>query len=436
MFESLTEKLSSVFNRLRGKGRLSEADVQEALKAVRLALLEADVHFKVAKELVDSVRARAVGQEVLASLTPAQQVVKVVHEELARVMGQEASELKIKGGVPFVLMLVGLQGSGKTTTAAKLAMLLKTKGKSSLLVSGDVTRPAAFLQLKRLGERIGVPTYEDGDDKDPVKYCVAAVAHARVKGYDAVILDTAGRLAVDNELMEELRKTKAQIQPQEVILVTDGMTGQDAVNLGKVFEQGLGLDGIVLTKMEGDARGGAALSIRSVTGKPVKFLGVSEKLDGLEVFHPERMASRILGMGDVLSFIEKAEAAYDEKEARELEKKLKKETFTLEDFRDQLREIKKMGSLEELMAMIPGIGKLVRGQQVQLDEGQLVRVEAIINSMTRKERANYLVLNGSRRKRVAQGSGTTVAEVNQVIKRFVEMRKMLKRYSRKGRFHF
>lgn len=436
MFESLTDKLTAAFNRLKGKGRLSEADVHEALKAVRLALLEADVHFKVARDLVESVRARAVGQEVLTSLTPAQQVVKVVHEELARLLGQEASELKIKGSPPFTLMLVGLQGSGKTTTAAKLAKLLKEKGKSVLLVCGDVYRPAAFLQLKRLGERIGAAVYDEAQNKDPVSYCVGVVAHARNKGFDAVILDTAGRLAVDNDLMEELRKIKAQIQPQEIILVADGMTGQDAVNLGKVFEEGIGLDGIILTKMDGDARGGAALSIRSVTGKPVKFLGIGEKLDGLEAFHPERMASRILGMGDVLSLIEKAEAAYDEKKARELEKKIKKEAFTLEDFRDQLQEIKKMGSLEELLSMIPGVGRLVRTQGVKLDEKQLVRVEAIINSMTKKERANYLILNGSRRKRVAKGSGTNVAEVNQVVKRFMEMRKMMKRYSGKGRFHF
>lgn len=431
MFESLADKLAGAFRKLRSRGRLTEADVDEALKEVRLALLEADVHFRVAREFVQAVRARAVGQEVLSSLTPAQQVVKVVHEELCHLLGEEAQEIRPQGIPPYLLMLVGLQGSGKTTSAAKLAKALKEKGKRVLLVCSDVTRPAAYLQLKRLGDALGVLTYDEAQGQGPVDYCGQARDFARSRAYDVAILDTAGRLAVDNELMEELRKIKAEVRPQEMLLVADGMTGQDAVNLARVFHERLGIDGIILTKMDGDARGGAALSMRSVTSRPIRYLGVSEKLEGLELFHPERMASRILGMGDVVTLIEKAEAAYDLKQAKELERKVRKESITLEDFRDQLLQIKKMGPLEELISMIPGWGKLTRGQGIRIDEKELARVEAIINSMTKKERANYQILNGSRRKRIAQGSGTTVAQVNQVVKRFVDMKKMMKRFAGK-----
>ena len=437
MFESLTEKLNAVFKRLRGKGRLDAGDVDEALKQVRLALLEADVHFKVAKDFIEGVRGRAIGQEILSSLTPAQQVIKIVHEELTRLMGGEAVGLNLRGSPPLTFMLVGLQGSGKTTTAAKLARHLKRMGRRPLLVCADVKRPAGHLQLKRLGEQVEVATYEGAIDSDPLNYCLQALSFSRRQGYDSIILDTAGRLAVEDDLMEELKGIKEGVRPQETLLVADGMTGQDAVNLGRVFNQSLGIDGVILTKMDGDARGGAALSIKAVTGRPVKFLGVGEKIDGLEPFHPDRMAQRILGMGDVLSLIEKAEALYDQERAREIEKKIRRESFTLEDFRDQVRQIRRMGSIEELLSMIPGVGKLTKIQGIRPDDRQLIRVEAIINSMTKRERANYLIIDGSRRRRIARGSGTTVAEVNQVIRRFAEMKKMMKRLSqKKGRFHF
>jgi signal recognition particle subunit SRP54 len=432
MFESLSDKLTAIFSRLKGKGHLTELDVREALKQVRMALLEADVHFRVAKEFVAAVEARAVGQEVLKSLTPGQQVVKVVREELAQLLGDEAEEIRVKGAQPYCLMLVGLQGSGKTTSAAKLARILKEKGKRCLLGCADVTRPAAFLQLKRLADQVGVPVYDQEGESNPVAYCTRAARSAQDNGYQVVIFDTAGRLAVDNELMEELRQIKARVQPQEVLLVADGMTGQDAVNLGKAFHDSLGLDGVILTKMDGDARGGAALSLRSVTGCSIRYLGVGEKLDGLELFHPDRMAQRILGMGDVLSLIEKASTAYDQEQAEELERKVRKDSFTLEDFRDQLQQIKKMGPLEELISMIPGLGRQARLKDVQIDERELTRVEAIINSMTIKERRNHLILNGSRRKRIARGSGTTVADVNRLVKKFMEMRKMMKKVSRSG----
>ncbi len=432
MFESLTDKLTAIFSGLKSKGHLGEPDVRQALKQVRMALLEADVHFRVAKEFVSAVEARAVGQEVLKSLTPGQQVVKIVREELVRLLGDEAQEIRVRGALPYCLMLVGLQGSGKTTSAAKLARMLKEKGNRCLLGCADVTRPAAFLQLKKLGDQLGVPVYEQEKGRDPVAYCVRARKYAQEQGYQVVLFDTAGRLAVDNELMEELRQIKTRIQPQEVLLVADGMTGQDAVNLGKTFHDSLGIDGVILTKMDGDARGGAALSLRSITGCSIRYLGVGERLDGLELFHPDRMAQRILGMGDILSLIEKATTVYDQQKAEELERKVRKDSFTLEDFRDQLQQIRKLGPLQELVSMIPGVGRLARAQGVQIDERELTRVEAVINSKTTKERSNHLILNGSRRRRIAQGSGTTVADVNRVVKKFVEMRKMMKKVSRRG----
>ena len=432
MFESLTDKLTAIFSGLKSKGHLGELDVRQALKQVRMALLEADVHFRVAKEFISAVEARAVGQEVLKSLTPGQQVVKIVREELVRLLGDEAQEIRVRGALPFCLMLVGLQGSGKTTSAAKLAKVLKEKGNRCLLACADLTRPAAFLQLKKLGDQLGVPVYDQEKERDPVAYCTRARKYAQEQGYQVVLFDTAGRLAVDNELMEELRQIKTRIQPQEVLLVADGMTGQDAVNLGKTFHESLGIDGVILTKMDGDARGGAALSLRSITGCSIRYLGVGERLDGLELFHPDRMAQRILGMGDILSLIEKATTVYDQEKAEELERKIRKDSFTLEDFRDQLQQIRKLGPLQELVSMIPGVGRLARAQGVQIDERELTRVEAVINSMTTKERRNHIILNGSRRRRIAQGSGTTVADVNRVVKKFVEMRKMMKKVSRKG----
>ena len=430
MFESLSSKLDAVFKKLKGHGKLTEQNIQDALKEVRIALLEADVNFKVVKDFIQSVQGRAIGQDVMASLTPAQQLIKIVKEELTTLMGGEGLGIQLSGTPPVPIMLVGLHGCGKTTTTGKLARYFQEKKKRPYLVPADVYRPAAIDQLQRLGQELNVDFYRPDPSQKPLDICAKAREIAFKQGHDLMLIDTAGRLHIDEALMLELREIKAHIKPKEVLLVADAMTGQDAVTIAKSFSERLGIDGIILTKMDGDARGGAALSIKSVTQKPIKFIGVGEKLDALELFHPERMASRILGMGDVLTLIEKAEATFDEKKARELEKKIRKDAFTLDDFRDQLQQIRKMGSLESILGMIPGLSKKMGGMGgLQVDEKELVRVEAIINSMTPRERANVLVINGSRRLRIANGSGTTVQDVNQLLKRYTEARKMMKRFT-------
>ena len=430
MFEDLSSKLETVFKKLRGHGKLTEENIQEALREVRIALLEADVHFKVVKDFIQSVQQRAVGQEVMASLTPAQQLIKIVQEELTSLMGGAGQDIVLSGSPPVPLMLVGLHGSGKTTTAAKLARYFREKKKRPYLIPADVYRPAAIEQLQKLGEELKVDYYRPEPSQTPLEISLKGREAALKGGYDLMLIDTAGRLHVDEALMLELREIKTQIRPKEVILVADAMTGQDAVNIAKNFNERLGIDGVILTKMDGDARGGAALSIRSVTQKPIKFVGVGEKLDALELFHPDRMASRILGIGDVLTLIEKAETAFDEKQAKELERKIRKDAFTLEDFRDQLQQIRKMGSLESILGMIPGLPKNMGGPEgLNVDEKELVRVEAIINSMTPRERANFTLVNGSRRLRIARGSGTTVQDVNQLLKRYAQARKMMKRFA-------
>ena len=432
MFDTLTDKLSSVFKKLRGHGKLSEQNITEALKEVRLALLEADVNFKVVKDLIERIRTRAVGQEVLGSLTPAQQVVKIVHEELISLMGGSGSGLNLSFKPPIPIMLVGLQGSGKTTTAGKLGKFLREKGRKPYLVPADVRRPAAIEQLKKLGEQLGIPVFNPDPQESPLTICQKALKWADEEGGDVVLIDTAGRLHIDEELMKELEEIKKEIIPREILLVADAMTGQDAVNVAKKFNETLEIHGVILTKLDGDARGGAALSIKAVTGKPIKFIGVGEKLDALELFYPDRMASRILGMGDVLSLIEKAQEAIDEKKAEELQKKLLKDTFTLEDFREQLQQIKKMGSIEQILSMIPGMGRLKLPKDLQGSEQELTKIEAIINSMTREERRRPEILNGSRRLRIAKGSGTTVQDVNQLLKQYLQTKKMLRQFRRGG----
>jgi signal recognition particle subunit SRP54 len=428
MFEGLSDRLGQVFKRLRDRGKLSEADVNAALREVRLALLEADVHYKVTKSFVESIRTRAVGQEVMGSLTPAQQVVAIVHEELTALMGGASTELDLSGSGPRTVMLVGLQGSGKTTTAGKLAKMMLANGRKPLLVPADIRRPAAIAQLKKLGEQVGVPVFDSSPDMNVVHICQAALGQAAQEALDTLIVDTAGRLQIDEPLMDELAAIKSRLKPSETLLVADAMTGQEAVAVAGEFNARLELTGIVLTKIEGDARGGAALSMRQVTGRPIKLMGVGEKLDALEVFHPERLASRILGMGDVLSLIEKAGQAVDHEEAARLEEKVRRADFTLEDFRDQLKKIKKMGSLESLLGMIPGMGRIKSDQMG--DPKELGRAEAIINSMTPEERRRPQILNGSRRKRIARGSGTTPADVNRLLKNFMAMQKMMKRLGR------
>mgnify|MGYP001440874763 FL=1 len=432
MFDSLTDKLSSVFKKLRGHGKLTEQNITEALKEVRLALLEADVNFKVVKDFMERIRSRAVGQEVLESLTPAQQVIKVVHEELIALMGGMSSALNLSYQPPIPIMLVGLQGSGKTTTVGKLGKFLKDKGRKPYLVPADVQRPAAIEQLKKLGEQLGLPVFDPDPKESPLTICRKALSWADGEGGDVLLIDTAGRLHIDEPLMKELEEIRREIIPREILLVADAMTGQDAVNVARRFNEALDIQGVILTKLDGDARGGAALSIKAVTGKPIKFIGVGEKLDALEVFHPDRMASRILGMGDVLSLIEKAQEAIDTKTAQELEKKLLKDTFTLEDFREQLQQIKKMGSIDQILSMIPGMSRLKLPQDLQGSEKELVKVEAIINSMTRQERRSPEVLNGSRRLRIAKGSGTTVQDVNQLLKQYLQMKKMLRQFKKGG----
>lgn len=432
MFESLSEKLNKTFKTLRGRGRLSEKNIQDALKEVRLALLEADVNYKVVKKFIEDIRGQALGQEVLESLTPGQQVIKIVNAELTRLMGETRQELNLTGRTPFTIMLVGLQGSGKTTTAAKLALHLRKRGRSPYLVPADVYRPAAIDQLTKLGAQLKLPVFSSDGQKKPEDICAEALSRSGSVGSDILLIDTAGRLHIDQELMAELERIKERISPTETLLVADAMTGQDAVNVAKHFNETLDISGVILTKMEGDARGGAALSLRAVTGKPIKFIGVGEKLDALEPFFPDRMASRILGMGDVLSLIDKAQSAFDEKEARKLEKKLKKREFDLEDFQGQLKQIKKLGSLEQILGMLPGMGQLKQLKKLKPDEKELVKIEAIINSMTKEERRHHKIINGSRRKRIARGSGTKVQDVNRLLKNFVQTKKMMETFTKKG----
>ena len=430
MFQSLTEKLANAFKRFRNKGKLTEADVREGMREVKRALLEADVNFKVVRDFISEVTERAVGQEVLESLLPAQQIVKIVNEELIKLMGSETAKLEISPKPPTVVMMAGLQGAGKTTHAAKIAKLMKSKGKNPLLVACDIYRPAAIDQLKIVGEAAGIPVFSLGNKVSPVEIAKAGVEHARKNGYDMVFLDTAGRLHIDDELMEELEKIRDQVEPTEILLVIDAMLGQDAVNVAKTFNERLELTGVVLTKLDGDTRGGAALSVRYVTGKPIKFIGTGEKLDMIEQFHPDRMASRILGMGDVLSLIEKAEAAYDAKTAAEMEKKMREQTFTLEDFLVQLRQLKKMGNLEQILGMMPGVNASAL-KDANIDEKQTAKTEAIVLSMTPKERMDPSVIGGSRRRRIAKGSGTTVEDVNRLLKQFDQMKKLMKQFSGK-----
>ncbi|HOX14699.1 MAG TPA: signal recognition particle protein [Smithellaceae bacterium] len=431
MFESLAEKLEGIFKKLKGRGVLNEESVNAALKEIRMALLEADVNFKVVKDFIEDVRLRAIGKEVLESITPGQQVVKIVHDRLVELMGNTSANIKFGSRIPAPIMLVGLQGCGKTTTAAKLARIL-SREKRVYLVSADVYRPAAMEQLAVLGGQIKAGVFEAGTLRDPVKICADAVEQAKKEGYEVIIIDTAGRLHIDDLLMDELRKIKDKVNPAEILYVADAMTGQDAVNVGTKFNELIGIDGVIMTKMDGDARGGAALSLKAVVGKPLKFVGIGEKIDALEVFHPERMASRILGMGDILSLVEKAQATIDEKTARQMEQSLRKSDFSLEDFRNQLRQIKKMGSLKDMMGMIPGMGKIKALKDAQPDDKELVKITAMIDSMTQKERYNYLLIDGRRRKRIALGSGTTVQDVNRLLKNYVEIRKMMKKINSKG----
>jgi len=432
MFDSLTDKLGSIFKKLRGHGKLTEQNITEAIKEVRLALLEADVHFKVVKDFIERVRSRAIGQEVMESLTPAQQVVKIVHEELISLMGGVSSSLNLSYKPPIPIMLVGLQGSGKTTTAGKLGKFLKDKGRKPYLVPADVRRPAAIEQLQKLGEQLGIPVFNPNPQESPLKILREALRWVDSQNGDLLLMDTAGRLHIDEALMRELEEIKRELTPREILLVADAMTGQDAVNVARRFNEALDIHGVILTKLDGDARGGAALSIKAVTGKPIKFIGVGEKLDALEIFHPDRMASRILGMGDVLSLIEKAQEAIDAKKAQELEKKLLKEAFSLEDFLEQLQQIKKMGSIEQILSMIPGMGRFKLPEDIQGSEKELVKVEAIINSMTKEERRSPEILNGSRRLRIARGSGTTVQDVNKLLKQYLQTKKMLRQFKRSG----
>ena len=427
VFGNLSEKLQDIFARLRGRGKLTEKDVDAALREVRLALLEADVNFRVVKDFVSRVKSRAMGQEVLTSLAPGHQVIKIVNDELTQLLGGKASPLNMASTPPTKIMLVGLQGSGKTTSAAKLAVMLGKRGNRPLLVAADIYRPAAIKQLQVLGEGAGIPVFNMGQGQSPVNICKAAVEHARSHGNDVIIFDTAGRLHVDDELMDELGAIKEAVNPNEILLVVDAMTGQDAVNVAAAFEERLGLGGVVLTKLDGDARGGAALSIAAVTGKPIKFAATGEKLTDLEIFHPDRMASRILGMGDVLSLIEKAEEVMDQEKVKALGQKLTTAQFTFDDFLEQLNQVKRMGPLDQVIGMIPGLAGAKQLKGLQVDEGQLQKVEAIINSMTVLERRTPSLINGSRRKRIARGSGTTVQDVNRLVKQFNQTRELIKK---------
>ncbi|MBO8155265.1 MAG: signal recognition particle protein [Bacillaceae bacterium] len=426
-FEGLADRLQKTIQKIKGKGKVTEADVKEMTREVRLALLEADVNFKVVKDFIKKIKERAVGQEVMESLTPGQQVIKVVQDELTTLMGGEQSKIAVAKKPPTVIMMAGLQGAGKTTTTGKLANLLRKKyNRNPLLVAADVYRPAAINQLQTLGKQLSMPVFSLGTEANPVDIAKQAIEHAREEHYDYVIIDTAGRLHVDENLMDELKQIKESVNPDEVFLVVDAMTGQDAVNVAESFDEQLDVTGVILTKLDGDTRGGAALSIKAVTGKPIKFAGMGEKLDQLEPFHPERMASRILGMGDVLTLIEKAQEQVDEKKAKELEEKMRSMSFTFEDFLEQMEQVRNMGPLDELLGMLPGANKIKGLKNVQVDEKQIKHVEAIIQSMTREERLNPDMINASRKKRIAKGSGTSVSQVNRLLKQFNDMKKMMK----------
>jgi len=432
VFEGLADKLQGALQKLKSKGKLTEKDVKEAMREVKLALLEADVNFKVVKDFIDKVKERAVGSEVMESLTPGQQVVKIVNEELTALMGTTQSKLTFSSKPPTIIILVGLQGAGKTTTAGKLGGYLKKSGKRPLLVAGDIYRPAAIKQLQVVGGQLDIPVFTMGDKISPVDIAKAGLEHAGKHGNDVVIIDTAGRLHIDETLMDELENIKVSVKPQEILLVVDAMTGQDAVNVAESFNDKLGIDGVILTKLDGDTRGGAALSVRAVTNKPIKFAGMGEKLDDLEPFYPDRMASRILGMGDVLSLIEKAQASFDEKKAIELERKIRTQEFTFDDFLDQLQQMKNMGPLSQLLEMIPGANNK-QLKNLEINEKELVHVEAMIKSMTKEERKNPGIINGSRRKRIALGSGMTVNKVNNLLKQFEQTKKMMKQFSDMGK---
>jgi len=434
MLDNLTSRLQNIFSKIKSRGVLKEADVEAALREIRLALLEADVHFKVAKELIAAIREKAVGQEVLDSLTPGQQVIKIVNAELINILGKTTSTLQLASKPPTIIMLAGLQGSGKTSTAAKLALHLRKKGSKPLLVAADTYRPAAIDQLKTLGKELGIEVFNTPDN--PVRICGEAVTHARKGGFDVVIMDTAGRLHIDEEMMQELAEIKNTVKPHQILLAVDTMTGQDAVNFAQSFKEKLDFDGLVLTKMDGDARGGCALSINKITGAPIKFITTGEKADALEVFHPDRLASRILGMGDVLSLIEKAQETTDSQKAADLEKKLLKAQFTLDDLYDQLQQVRKMGPINQVMEMIPGMNKLPQLAK-QIDEKQLTRIGAIIQSMTKQERQDPQIIKGGRRQRIADGSGTNVTDVNQLLKQYYQTKKLLATMSKnKSKFKF
>ena len=432
MFDNLSDRLNAVFKKLKGHGKLTEKNIEEGLKEVRMALLEADVHYKVAKKFIADIKERALGQEVMESLTPGQQVIKIVDQELTELMGGRLENLNLSGSHPVSIMLVGLQGSGKTTTAGKLAVYLRKQGRKPYLVPADIYRPAAIDQLTKLGDQLGVPVFPSTPEIDPVKICQQARTTAHRELCDTLLIDTAGRLHIDEELMTELCRIKDAVKPSDILLVADAMTGQDAVNIAESFNNTLNIGGVILTKMDGDARGGAALSIKSVTDKPIKFIGVGEKLSDLEPFHPDRMSSRILGMGDVLTMIEKAQTIVDEKKAVELEKRLRKNEFTLEDFRDQMVQIRKMGSISELINMIPGMGKIKQLKNLEVNENEFIKIEAIINSMTPQERHLHTLIKGSRRKRIAKGSGTSVQDINNLLKNYTQVVKMMKKINKGG----
>ena len=432
MFDNLSDKLNAVFKQLKSHGKLTEKNIQEGMKEVRMALLEADVHYKVVKKLIEDIKSRSLGQEVMESLTPGQQVIKIVNDELTRLMGSHHEDIQLTGDKPCSLMLVGLQGSGKTTTAGKLAVYLRKLGKKPYLVPVDIYRPAAIDQLQKLGSQISVPVFPTTAGMNPVHICVEARKQAILEGADTLILDTAGRLHIDDVLMDELTQIRDSVRPSDILLVADAMTGQDAVNMALVFHKALAIGGVILTKMDGDARGGAALSIKAVIDRPIKFIGVGEKLGDFEAFYPDRLASRILGMGDVLTMIEKARTIVDEKKAVELERKLRKNQFTLEDFRDQMMQIRKMGSLQDLIGMIPGLGQNRALKNMDVDEGEIGRVIAIINSMTAQERQKYGIINGNRKKRIAKGSGTSVQDVNNLLKNYDQVIRMMKQLNKGG----
>ena len=432
MFERLQERLEGTFRKLRGYGKLTEDNVKDTLREVRVALLEADVHLKVAKDFLERVKEKTLGEEVLTSITPGQQFIKIVHDELCILLGGVNKPLDISGSPPVAIMLIGLQGSGKTTTAGKLALFLRKKARKPLLVPSDVYRPAAIEQLVKLGNQIMIDTFTMPEINDPLAICREAKAYAMKHGCDTLIVDTAGRLHINDEMIEELINQKKLLTPRETMLVLDAMTGQDAVNIASTFNEKVGVDGIILTKLDGDTRGGAAISIKAVTGKPIKFIGVGEKLDAIEPFHPERMASRILGMGDIVSLVEKAQEVFDEKQARALEKKIRKEEFTLEDFRDQIKQMKKLGSIESIISMFPGLSKFRGAIDFSQAEQDIKKTEAIINSMTQKERLFPTIIDGSRRLRISRGSGTNVQDVNELLKRYMEMKKMIKKFTKGG----